>query len=108
MVELVRVNVRPDMVDQWMATVKNELVPAWKKAGQSGVLARRVEYGGVRSQFTIRIPLNKWADLDGEPPLVKALGPDAMAKLVAKLNSMSSSEQLIYNYVPDLSVLAQP
>jgi len=107
-VTLVRVNVRPDMVDQYITTVKNELVPAFKKAGLPGVLARRVEYGGSRNQFTIRVPLNKWADLDGESPVVKALGPEAMAKLGAKLNSMSSSEWFIYNYVPDLSLAAQP
>jgi len=107
-VTLIRVNVRPDMVDQWTATVKSELVPAWKKAGQPGVLVRRVEYGGSRNQFTIRVPLNKWADLDGETPLAKALGTEAMAKLGAKLNSMGSAEWLIYNYVPELSVVPQP
>lgn len=103
-VTMVRVNVHPDMIQQWMATVKSELVPAWKKAGQPGMLARRVEYGGSRNQFTIRVPLNKWADLDGEGPLVKALGQDGAAKLGAKLSSMSSAEWLIYNYVPELSV----
>jgi hypothetical protein len=103
-VTMVRVNVHPDMIQQWMATVKNELVPAWKKAGQPGMLARRVEYGGSRNQFTIRVPLNKWADLDGEGPLVKALGQDGAAKLGAKLSSMSSAEWLVYNFVPELSV----
>ena len=103
-VTMVRVNVHPDMIQQWMATVKNELVPAWKKAGQPGMLARRVEYGGSRNQFTVRVPLNKWADLDGEGPLVKALGQDGAAKLGAKLSSMSSAEWLLYNYVPELSV----
>jgi len=103
-VTMVRVNVHSDMIQQWMATVKSELVPAWKKAGQPGMLARRVEYGGSRNQFTIRVPLNKWADLDGEGPLVKALGQDGAAKLGAKLSSMSSAEWLVYNYQPELSV----
>jgi len=107
-IEVVRVNVRQEMVDQWMATVKNELIPAFQKAGQPGVLCRRVEFGGSRSQFTFRVPLNKWADLDAASPLVKVLGPDGMAKLAAKLNSMSSAEWLIYNYVPELSVVPQP
>ena len=107
-IQMVRVNVRQDMVEQWMATVKNELVPAWKKAGQPGILARRVEFGSARNPFTFRVPLNKWADLDGANPLVKALGQDGWAKLGAKLNSMGSAEWLIYNYVADLSVLPQP
>ena len=101
-------NVRTDMVEQWMAMVKNELVPAFQKGGQAGVLARRVEFGGSRNQFTFRVPLSKWADLDGETPLAKALGTEAMAKLGAKLNSMGSAEWLIYNYVPELSVVPQP
>ncbi len=103
---MVRSNVHPDMIQQWMATVKDELVPGWKKTGQPGMLTRRVEYGGSRGQFTIRVPLNKWADLDGPSQLVKAMGQENYAKMAAKLNSMSSNEWLIYNYVPEMSVQA--
>src|SRR4029077_17341548 len=83
---MVRSNVHPDMVQQWMSTVKDELVPGWKKTGQSGMLTRRVEFGGSRSQFTIRVPLSKWGDLDGPSALVKAMGQDNYAKMAAKLN----------------------
>jgi hypothetical protein len=95
------------MVDQFMATVTNELVPAMKKAGQTSFLARRVEFGGSQNVFTFRSPLAKFADLDGPNPLVKGLGAEAAAKLSAKLASMGNAEFMIYNYVPDLSLLPQ-
>ena len=102
-----RVNVRPEMTEQFIATVKNELVPALKKAGQTSLLARRVTWGGSRSIFTFRSPLGKFAELDGDSPLVKGLGQEGAAKLGAKLSSMSSSEWMIYTYVPELSLIQQ-
>ena len=104
---VVRVNVRPEMVDQYMATVKNELVPAMKKAGEPSFLARRVEWGGSQNVFTFRVPLAKFADLDGPNPLVKGLGPEAAAKLGAKLSSMGNAEFMIYNFLPELSLIPQ-
>jgi quinol monooxygenase YgiN len=106
-VAVIRVTVRPEMVDQFMATVKNELVPAVKKAGQSSFLARRVEWGGSQNVFTFRSPVGKFAELDGPNPLVKGLGPEAAAKLGAKLSSMSNAEFMLYNYVPELSLQLQ-
>jgi hypothetical protein len=102
-----RVTVRPEMTDQFMATVKSELVPALKKAGQANLLARRVEWGGARNVFTFRSPLGKFADLDGDNALLKGLGKDGAAKLGAKLASMSTSEWMIYTFVPELSLTQQ-
>jgi len=106
-VTVVRATVRPEMVDQYVATVKNELMPAFKKAGLTGILARRVEWGGSQNVFTFRVPLGKFAELDGDNPLVKGLGREGAAKLGAKLSSMSSAEFLIYTYVPELSLVQQ-
>jgi quinol monooxygenase YgiN len=105
---VVRVTVRPEMVDQFMATVKNELAPALKKAGQSSFLARRVEWGGSQNIFSFRSPLGKFAELDGPNLLVKGLGPEAGAKLGAKLGSMGNAEFLLYTYMPELSLRQQP
>ena len=99
-----RVTVRPEMIDQFMVTVKSELVPALKKAGQASLLARRVEWGGPRNVLTFRSPLGKFAELDGDASLVKALGRDGAAKLGAKLSSMSTSDWVIYTLVPELSI----
>lgn len=101
---VIRVTARPETVDQFMATVKNELVPALKKAGQSSFLARRVEWGGSQNIFSFRSPLGKFAELDGPNPLVRGLGPEAGAKLGAKLSSLGNAEFFIYNYEPELKL----
>jgi hypothetical protein len=106
-VAVVRVAVRGEMVPQFLATVKEELVPAMKKAGQSSFLARRVEWGGSQNIFSFRSPVGKFADLDGDNPLVKGLGREAAAKLGTKLASMGNAEFFIYNYVPELSLQQQ-
>ena len=108
-VTVARVTVRADMVEQFMATVKNELVPGLKKGGQSSFLARRVEWGGSRNVFTFRSPMDKFSELDGDSTLIKGLGRDGAAKLGAKLTSMTTGvEWIIYTYMPDLSLQAQP
>jgi hypothetical protein len=106
-VAVTRVTVRSDMVEQFMATVKNELVPALKKTGQTSLLARQVEWGGSRNVFTFRSPLGKFAELDGASPLVKGLGREGAAKLGAKLSSMGNAEWMIYTYMPELSLQPQ-
>ncbi len=108
MVMVTRVTVRPDMVEPFTATVKNELAPALKKSGQSSFLARQVDFGGTRNVFSFRSPLVKYADLDGESPLVKGLGQEAATKLGAKLSSMGNAEWMIYTYVPGMSLSQQP
>ena len=107
-VVVTRVTVRSEMVPQFVSTVKEELVPAMKKAGQSSFLARRVQWGGSQNVFTFRSPLGKFSDLDGPSPLVKGLGAEAASKLGAKLASMGNAEWFIYTYMPDMSLQQQP
>jgi len=107
-VMVTRVTVRPDMLEQFTATVKNELVPALKKSGQASLLARQVEFGGTRNVFSFRSPVGKWAELDGDNALVKGLGREAAVKLSAKLNSMANAEWMIYTYMPGMSLPQQP
>jgi hypothetical protein len=51
--------------------------------------------------------VGKFAELDGPNPLVKGLGPEAAAKLGAKLSSMGNAEFILYNYLPELSLQQQ-
>lgn len=104
---MTRIVVRGGMEQQWMDTVKNELAPALKKAGYPSLLVRRVEWGGSRNVFTLRVPYDKFGELDEQSALVKSLGADAAAKLAAKLGSMSTTEWLLYTYQPELSVRSQ-
>ena len=48
--------------------------------------------------------LNKYADMDGGSPLVKALGPDGAQKLIVRITALGTViEQVVRARVNDLS-----
>jgi hypothetical protein len=81
---LVRItHVKPDMVSEWLAIQKNEVNPALKKGGVASrtlletVLGNQYEYVSIT-------PMGSYSELDADNPIVKALGKDGAAKLLAK------------------------
>jgi len=93
---LVRVSqIKPDMLSEWLTIQKNEVIPALKKAGVASrtllenVIGNRYEYRSVT-------PLDQYSALDGDRPLIKALGKDAGGRLEAKLAKCLDSQ---YTYV---------
>ena len=104
-----RVSVRSGMDDQYLAIMKNEYLPALKKAGVASFLIRRVEWGGSRNQFTLMGRHDKYEELDAGSMLTKALGAEASAKLLTKLRqTIATSEYLLYSYVPESSFQPPP
>ena len=75
--------VKPDMVGEWLAIQKSEVNPALKKGGIASrtlletVLGNQYEYVSIT-------PMGNYAELDADTPLIKALGKDGAAKLLAK------------------------
>lgn len=109
MLRVVRTRVRPGMADQYLALIKNELIPAYKKAGIPSFRVRRIEYGGSRNDLTTSTPINKMAELDGDSPLVKAVGQTGATQWLNKAAQLIAfSEYWIYRYVPEASVPATP
>lgn len=108
--KMLRVNhtrVRPGMADQYITLMK-DLVAAYKKAGVPAFRVRRVEYGGSRADFHTAMPMEKWAELDGQSVAIKALGEAGFKTWSDKLNqTISFSEYMIYSYVPDASFVPQ-
>ena len=78
------VSVKPDMLDEWTDLVKNEVLPALKKAGIPSVLAMQTALGNS-SEFLFVTPLEKMSMLDLPPLLDRALGKEGGARLSAKL-----------------------
>lgn len=78
------VSVKPDMLDEWTDLVKNEVLPALKKAGIPSVLAMQTALGNS-SEFLFVTPLEKMSMLDLPPVLDRALGKEGGARLSAKL-----------------------
>jgi hypothetical protein len=97
------VRVKPDMLNEWIDLQKNEVVPAQKKAGvkERTVWATAV---GNAFEFTILVPFEKWALMDGPPPVVTALGAEAAAQLNAKVRRCVEVQRtFMTNRVDDLN-----
>jgi hypothetical protein len=106
---LTRITVRSGMDTQYLAIMKDEYLPALKKAGVKSLLVRRVEWGASRNVFTLLGRHDKFAELDEGSMLTKSLGADGAAKLLAKLRqTIASSEYLLYTYIPESSYQPPP
>src|SRR5437764_6678221 len=60
------VSVTPGMMDEWAALVKNEVLPALKKAGVKSGQVYQTMLGNT-SEFQIVTPLDKMSNLDLPP-----------------------------------------
>jgi hypothetical protein len=86
------VRLKPDMVDTWIALQQNEVIPAQKKAG----VASRVTLAtvvGNSFEFLVITPFPLWSAMDGDSPLVRALGREGAAALNAKLRRCILTQQ---------------
>jgi hypothetical protein len=108
-IRVTRNTVRSGMDDQFLAIMKNEYLPAHKKAGVTSLLVRRVEWGGSRNVFTLLGRHDKFAELDEGSRLTKALGAEAAEKLLAKLRqTIANTDYSLYTYVPGSSYQPPP
>ena len=100
---VVVVHVKPDMLTEWIDLEKNEVIPAQKKGG----IKTRTTYQTLRGngfEYTTVTPFEKYAEFDGQSPMVKALGTDGAARLNAKLRKCEESVQVfVSSPLPELS-----
>lgn len=78
------VTLKPDMVNEWLTLQRNEVIPAQKKAGVASRITLATAVGDLNEYVTIT-PFPEWAAMDGANPLVRALGAEGAAALIAKL-----------------------
>ena len=96
--------VRPEKVDEYLALMKSDLLPAVKKAGLKDYSLARVRFGAPSSDFLSVAAMDSWADLDGTSWIIRAMGEDGYQRFLAKLRPLrTESEWNIYRYMPDLS-----
>jgi len=106
MIRVLRTRVRPEKVNEYMALVKSEVLPAMKKAGMKVYGVSQVRYGGPNTEFINVSGLDKWADLDGGLAIQKAMGEEGYQRFLAKLRPLIiDSEAAIYRFVPDSSYM---
>jgi len=93
--------------DEYENFIKSAVLPAVKKASPKGFLVSRVVYGGNLNQYSSVVLLDNFADLQRWR---EAFGKEATAaKLAAKsAGIVTSRENAIYRYVPDLSIVPAP
>ena len=104
MVSVLRIHLHPDKVDEYLALVKSELMPAVKKSGVKAYSVVRTRYGGSRAEIVSAVGVDSWADLDGMSPIVKAMGADAYQTYLKKIRPlMQDAEYNVYRYQPELS-----
>jgi hypothetical protein len=89
--------------------MKNDYLPAMRKADVANVWLSRPIFGGDLNDRVMVRPLHKLAELDGGPITTKALGAEGAAQLLAKGSSIvESSHYTIVHVRPDLSYMSAP
>jgi len=69
------VKVKPDMVQEWRALQKNEIMPAYKKANIPAYNVWQTAIFGDGYEYITVMPIAKFEQFDGDSPLVKTMKP---------------------------------
>jgi hypothetical protein len=100
------VRVKPDLINEFIEFVKNETIPALKKAGVKERTAWQTAQFGEGFEYTFITPIDSLTEYDGEPPIRKALGDESYRVYLEKSRRMTTS---VHTYAvlvrPDLSNL---
>jgi len=95
--------VAPGKMEEVRNLVKAEITPIYKKQ-QAGLTVTLRGLGGNPNDLSFSTAYAKFADLDSGGPLVKELGADGSAKLVAKFTGLVTvMESTVRSRVTDLS-----
>lgn len=84
--------VKADMLDEWLALQKNEVVPALKKGGVKTRTVYSSGLFGTAGEYVAITPIEKFADFDNPSPQTRALGAAGAATLAAKLRKCTVSQ----------------
>jgi hypothetical protein len=102
-IHLIRIRVKGGSADDFSAVVKNDLIPALKKADMKTLHARRTLLGGVGDYYFAE-GFQKWAEMDAPENLPKIMGQEPYRKMMDKLNQIVTlREDTIWRYQADLS-----
>lgn len=109
----------PKMVMVWTAHVKNGKMPeavaaerneyaaAVKTAGIKSYVFTRARFGAPYNEIRSSLALDKYADLDGDNPIRKAMGDEKYRAFAEKMNGLLDDFHYeIYIHQPQLSYIA--
>ena len=99
----------PGKAQDFVALIKDDYLPAMKKADIANVWVSRPIFGGELNERVIVRPLHKMAELDGGPLLRRVLGEEGARRFAEKQATIvQSSSYSIVRVRPDLSVMPAP
>jgi len=109
LVRTFRTRVRPDKVNDYLALVKSEILPAIKKSGVKDYSVAQARYGAPTTEFLSVVGLNKWADLDEPFGVQKAMGAEEYRQFLSKIRPLVlENEYNVYRFERDLSYMSAP
>ncbi len=99
----VRYRIAPGKMNDFIALVKSDVLPVYKKAKVTLIVSRRGP-GANTNDVTMSTGYQKYAQMDGGPFMTQQLGEDGAAKLAAKFAPFRTTvEVLVRHRVDDLS-----
>lgn len=100
--------VTPGKNQEFEAFIRNEVRPAWQKAGMKDVWADQTIMGGVSTEYTFLYLFDKWSEMEGGSPMERALGREAWDKIRARIAGLATSVRTdVAQYHADLSYQPQ-
>jgi hypothetical protein len=106
---LTTTHVAPGRAGDYTNYVRSDLLAAQKKGQAKRFLVSRVLFGGDSNEFRLASFEDKFADLDGDSPVVRALGADGAAKMAQKtVGIVMSSQRVVYVREDALSFRTRP
>lgn len=104
-VRTIRSEVKAGKMEQYMAMLKEMVLPAMKKAGVPTFIVFRQRYGGSSNEVVSATGVSNLADLDQSPsPVVKAMGEAGYKQYLAKRAELvEHSETNVFRFRKDLS-----
>jgi hypothetical protein len=105
LIRVARSRVRPDKVKEYEELVKNEVFPAYQKAGRT-LTVRRVRFGAPTGEYWMSTRISGFAEMETDP-VQQAMGAETYARMVAKLTPLTTERELnVLRFREDLSYSA--
>ncbi|HEU4618468.1 MAG TPA: hypothetical protein VFV10_10525 [Gammaproteobacteria bacterium] len=107
---LVSQTLLPGKRQEYTTWLRDDLLPALRKAGILGVVSNEMAFGSEDRNWVFAVPIRNWAELDKPMPLFTSMGQQAAEELLNHGDSMvGRSETVVLRARPDLSAAsAQP
>lgn len=101
---LVTQTLLPGKRQEYVAWLRDQLIPAFRKSSILGVVANEMAFGSSGREWVFAVPVHNWAELDKPMPLYSSMGQQAAEQLLSRGDSMvERSETIVLRTRPDLS-----